>query len=81
MGNSSETSGEKTFVNIGIDPAELDEIKALTGVESNATAILAAARHGRDFLKKSKEMVGQKPVVVQQRFNREMPCGPLASMR
>lgn len=76
MANSSETSGEKTFVNIGIDPAELDEIKTLTGVESNATAILAAARQGKDFLKKAKETVGQKTVVVQQRIPANIPSVP-----
>lgn len=79
MDTTSESSNEKTYVNVSIGIAELEEIKAVMGVESNATAILAAARQGRDFLKKAKETVGQKTVVVQQRFNREIPCGPIAS--
>lgn len=43
-------------INLAIDKAELEDIKQVTGVDANATAILAAARQGRDFLKKSKEL-------------------------
>ena len=43
---------ERTSVNVVIDMDELDEIKSLTNVDANATAIMAAARIGKKFLKK-----------------------------
>jgi len=43
---------ERTSVNVVIDIDELDEIKALSNVDANATAIMAAARIGKKFLKK-----------------------------
>lgn len=39
-----------------IDQAELDEIKELTGANGNWPAVLAAARKGAMFLRKSQEI-------------------------
>lgn len=44
---------ERTNVNITIDRDELESIKAATRNDKNASAILSAARIGRDLLCKS----------------------------
>ena len=44
---------ERTNVNITIDIDELESIKAATRNDKNASAILSAARIGRDLLCKS----------------------------
>jgi len=48
----------RTNVNVTIDCAELESIKAATRIDMGASALLAAARIGRDFLLKSLEMGG-----------------------
>lgn len=40
----------KTTVNVSIDKDELDSIRKATHVDMNASALLAAARVGRDVL-------------------------------
>ena len=54
---TSSGSGEKASVsskvnvNVSIDKGELAEIKAVTHIDSSATALLAAARQGVEYLR------------------------------
>ena len=50
---SANAEKERTFVNVQIDVEELESIKAATRNSKNASAILSAARIGRDVLLRS----------------------------
>lgn len=52
MVETKENEKNRTSVNVTIDIMELEDIKAVTRIDMNASAILAAARIGRDCLKK-----------------------------
>jgi len=64
MSEETQKNG-RTSVNVVIDIDELEEIKALTNVDANATAIMAAARIGKKFLKKMSSVTESALLNVQ----------------
>lgn len=57
---------ERIEVKVSVPTAELEEIKQATGVDSAATAVLAAARAGKDLLTHMRSFATFSPTLPEE---------------